>query len=347
MAFLQRVFLLATLAIAPLESAQQPVTVQRGTPQNEMPSGGYKPPALSLGELMEHDHSINEALMRFARTGDKQAFRATVLEAAGKGDLTAQLLLAQQYIPERCSHEPNQDVPHCGTSRNESPSVVFRANPLGIDASYENACTWLEKASAEGSGEASEILAQLITRMRSNGHRTHYTAEDSARFHALARTQGFDVEPVSVTCYRLVPGNSGITLGRLPNLINGSPPEAPFTSEELHALKTAGVSGLLLYGGGSGFGESSLIADPEGPAVHVRVILDHDPGSVVLLPMPAHHDVVYLQHGSDFLAFPNVGEVLPRHVSLTSQPHPDSQVLASVQQMSGAFGGGFCARFPE
>ena len=239
MGLIHRSLLLAALAITPLGSAQQPVTVHRGTPPNQMPSGDYKPPALSLGELMEHDPSLNEAFMTFLRTGDKQAFRAKVLDAAGRGDLAAESLLGQQYIPERCIHEPNQDAPHCGKSGNESPGVVFRANPLGIDASYEEACKWLEKASAQGSGEASEILAQLITRMLANGHRTHYTTVDSARFHALARTQSFDVEPILVTCYRLAPGGSKLSLGRLPGLINGAPPDAPFTSEELQALSTA------------------------------------------------------------------------------------------------------------
>jgi len=72
--------------------------------------------------------------------------------------------------------------------------VVFRRNPLGVEAFYEEAVHWLQKASAQGSGEASEVLAQLITRMQANGHGTSYTVADSDRFHALARSQGFDVE---------------------------------------------------------------------------------------------------------------------------------------------------------
>jgi TPR repeat protein len=72
--------------------------------------------------------------------------------------------------------------------------VVFRRNPLGVEAFYEEAVHWLQKASAQGSGEASEVLAQLLTRMQANGHGTTYTAADSDRFHALAYSQGFDVE---------------------------------------------------------------------------------------------------------------------------------------------------------
>ena len=54
----------------------------------------------------------------------------------------------------------------------------------------------------------------MITRMQANGRGTSYTAADSARLHALARSQGFDVEAISVTCYTLTPGGSGLSLHR-------------------------------------------------------------------------------------------------------------------------------------
>jgi hypothetical protein len=218
-------------------------------------SGGYNATSTSLARLMERDRSMSEALMTFARNGDRNAYKTNVFKAAEGGNLAAELILAEQYIPEQCTYEPNQDTPHCGKSGDETPHVIFRSNPLGIDASYEEACHWLEKASAQGSGEASEVLAQLITRMHANGHSTPYTSADSTRFHALARSQDFDVESVSVTCYKLVPGGSGITLGRLPDLITGTEPKVPFNSEEIQALGKAGITGSLLYGGGSGSGD--------------------------------------------------------------------------------------------
>ena len=348
MPFLQRSFLLLALATAHLAVSQQPVAVHRSIQQNGMPSsGGYEPPPLSLFRLMETDHAMNDTWMAFVRTGDKVAFRAGVFKAAQQGSLVAEILLGEQYVPEQCGpEEPNQDAPHCGKNGNEPPPIKFRTNPLGIEASYEEAAKWLQKASAQGSGEASEILAQLITRMQANGHGTHYTASDSARFHALARSQHFDVELILVTCYKLVPGRSEITLGRLRGFIAGDPPEEPFTPEELKALNKAGISGSLLYGGGSGFGESALLTRPEGPAVRVRIILDHNPGSRVLLPMPAHHDEIYVQRGDEFLAFPNAGEVLPRAITLESQTQATPQVSVYTQHMDGAGSGGFCTRFP-
>ena len=330
-----------------LLAAQHMTAIQSGAHSEGIPSsGGYKPPALSLTQLLESDPILRDSMMSFARTGDSASFRKVIMTAAQAGDIGAELLLAEQYIPEQCTYERNQDVPHCGKSGNEPPQVVFRRNPLGVDASYEEAARWLGKASEQGSGEASEVLAQLITRMLANRHSTSYTAADSAHFHALARSQGFDVEPISATCYKLVRSAHGITLGRLPGMILGDPPQNPFTDQELAALAKAGISGSLLYGGGAGGGDSALLMRPEGPTVHVRVILDHAPEHEVLLPIPAHRDVIYVQQGNNFHAFPSDGPTLPRFVSLESLDAPARQVSISTQQMDGAQSGGFCTRFP-
>lgn len=344
---LRRGLLYALLSCSFLLEAQQPVAVQIGTEQNGLPSsGGYKPSSLSLTQLLESDSVLREGMMSFMQSGDSKSYRDTVVSAAERGDVGAELLLAEQYIPEQCTFEINQDVPHCGKSGNEPPHVVFRQNPLGIEASYEKAAHWLEKASAQGSGEASEVLAQLITRMQANGHSTNYTAADSARFHALARSQGYDAESISATCYKLTPGGTSISLGRLPGLIVGQPPQKPFTEEELAALNRAGVSGSLLYGGSSDNGDSVLLMRPEGPVAHVRIILDHDPGHEVLLPIPAHRDVIYLQRGDTFLAFPGNGPNLPRFLSLTPSTNANPQISFFTQTMDGGHSGGFCTRFP-
>jgi len=346
MSFVKRTLVPIAFALSHLAVSQQPVALQKGTYSGMPSSGGYDAPPTSLMQLMESDHSMSEALMTFANSGDRNTYKTTVFKAAEGGNLAAELILAEQYIPEQCTFEPNQDTPHCGKKGDETPRVIFRSNPLGIDASYEEACHWLEKASAQGSGEASEVLAQLITRMHANGHGTPYTSADSTRFHALARSQGFDVESVSVTCYKSVPGGSGITLGRLPGLVVGAPPENPFSPEEIEAFKQVGIKGALLYGGGSGSGDSVLLMRPEGETVNVRIILDHDPGSEILLPLPAHHDVIYVQHGDEFLGFPSGGKVLPRFINLSTQTADTPQVSVFTQLIDGGHSGGFCTRFP-
>jgi hypothetical protein len=347
MSFLRQGALSLAFAALYVASAQQPVATQRGTDPNGNPSSGsYKPPALSLAQLLESDHVPNEAMMAFMRTGDKEAFRNTITGAAQAGDIGAELLLAEQYIPEQCTFEPDQDVPHCGKSGNEPPHVVFRSNPLGVEASYEEAVRWLQKASVQGSGVASEVLAQLITRMQANGHATSFTAADSDHFHAIARSQGFDVESISATCYKLTPGGDGIMLGRIPGLVVGEPPSKPFTDQELTDLNNAGISGSLLYGGGSGNGDSVLLMRPQGAVAHVRIILDHDPGYEVLLPIPAHRDVIYVQRGDKFLAFPSNGPNLPRFISIQPLGIPTTQISVFTQTMDGGHSGGFCTRFP-
>src|ERR1035437_1837300 len=98
MQFLQLGLLPFALSVIHLTS-QQPVALQRSTEQSGMPSsGGYRPPALSLMELLESDHVMSEALMTFMRDRDSAAYKASVFQAAQAGDLAAELLLAEQYI---------------------------------------------------------------------------------------------------------------------------------------------------------------------------------------------------------------------------------------------------------
>ena len=112
MTSLQLVLLSITSAMVSAAVGQQPVPVQKVVQQNGMPSaGGYQAPSTSLMRLLESDRAMNDALMTYARTGGKSAYRASVLKAAQEGDLAAELVLAEQYIPEQCTFEPNQDVP--------------------------------------------------------------------------------------------------------------------------------------------------------------------------------------------------------------------------------------------
>jgi hypothetical protein len=309
-------------------------------------SGGYTPPALSLESLILSDKDLQAAITSFYGTGDSETFRKAIEAQAASGNIGAELFLAEQYIPEQCTFQPDRDVPHCGANGDEKPKVVFRTNPLGLSASYEEAARWLEHASERGSGEASEILAQLITRMLSNGHVTTYTSADSTRLHSLARSQGFDVEPLSVTCYQLSPieGN-GLSVTGLPHVID-KPSSESLSGAQLTDLQNSGVHGILRFQGSSGSGESTLLTRPEGPPVSVVVILDHDPGKEIHLPIPAHRNVMYIQHGNTFLSLPSDVPTLNRFLSVMPQRDPDyREVTIFTQEMSGSMSGGSCASF--
>jgi len=324
---------------------QQAPAVERGPRGEALPSsGGYKPYNLSLTELLESDLLLQQAFLSLTQSGDKPLLRKRIMALADAGDVGAELMLAEGYIPEQCTYQINRDVPNCG-KKGDEPQVIIRVNPLGIEASYEKAAIWLEKASAQGSGEASEVLAQLITRMHANGHGTSYTEADSSRLHALARSRGYDVAPIRVTCYKLLPGGNDLKLGKLPAVVLGALAEKPLTDEELAALKGRDVFGSLLYEGGGAYGES-VLTRPEGPVAHVRIILDHAPGREVLLKIPNRRDVIYFQRGDQFLQFPGDLPGTPRFISLMTLGRPASQVSVFTQMMDGGYMGGSCTSFP-
>ena len=336
-------------AISFIAFASTSVIAQNSQPDNVsgMPtSGGYKPPALSLSALMTEESPLGNAMMTFATSGDSAAFLKEVETEAASGNIGAQLLLAEQYIPEQCTFEPDRDVPHCGKEGNEVPKVVFRSNPLQIPASYEYAAQWLERASAQGSGEASEILAQLIARMLANGHVTTYTDADSKRLHALARSQGIDVEAIRVTCFQRKPGPGPVALeAKEKDIRIGQPPQSPISDDQISTLRTVGLTGTLRFNGSSGSGDSTLLSRPEGPPVSIILSLDHDPGHEFHLPIPAHHDGLFVQQGDAFLSIPDGQPNLPRFLSVMPQREENSQVSFFIQLMDGGFSGGSCGRF--
>lgn len=332
---------LAILLCALPSSAQREETTVPGQPT----SAGYKPPALSLESQLQSDAVLSNAIMAYAHTGDSATFRQTIESAANSGDIGAELVLAGQYTPEPCTFAPDHDPPNCPQGKN--PPDSFNRTVLKIPASYDNAAQWLTRASAQGSGEATEMLAQLITRMLANNHPTSYTAADSTRLHALARSQGFNAEQIVVSCYRLSTSTPTLTVaGPLPQpLLHEKPPAQSFSEAELHQLQTSGTHGTLRFSGAAGDGDSLLLSLPEGPVVHIRIILDHAPTREIHLPIPDRHDVIYLQRGDRILAFPPNLPALTRTLSITP-PHPDlPQVSAFIQNLNGSFSGSPCGIF--
>lgn len=343
---LHAITLPAALFLCALASSAQDGPPILGVPT----SGSYTPPALSLDSLLASDKTISEAKLAYAQSGDSTTFRRVVQSAAVRGNLAAELLLAEQYIPEQCAQDPDHDVPNCGAHGKHNPKAIFGTNSLDVPASYEDACEWLERASGQGSGEASEVLAQLITRMLSNGHPTTYTAADSTRLHALARSQGFDVEPISVSCFQLTraapESAQDLTFVAPQRRVLSSEPMQPFSADELQLLEYSGAHGTLHFQATTSGSESVLLSRPAGPPATIRIILDHLPSHEIHLPIPAHHDVIYLQRADDvFTMLPSDVPILPRSLAITPQRADEQQVAIYIQQMSGAFSGSFCARF--
>jgi TPR repeat protein len=69
-----------------------------------------------------------------------------------------------------------------------------------LTGSFEEAIHWLKLASGQGSGEACEILAQVMERAIRSSAITKYQMTDVIHYHAAARAQGYDLQDVEYSC---------------------------------------------------------------------------------------------------------------------------------------------------
>jgi hypothetical protein len=323
-------FLFSLLLSAIRLSAQLPLQYPGGTPT----PGDYKPPALSFFPLINSDKLFAQALSDFQRTHDSAAYLKAIQSADAAGDMGIGLLLAENYVPDRCHSEPDRDYPNCANQ--EAPP---KPHPFNITPSYEEAAKRLERLSAQGSGEASEVLAQLITRMLAIGHSTTFTAADSARFHALARSQGFDMQRIEIHCYRNYGGDGPLHITGVPT------PAVQLTSDQLRKLRDLGLHGELALQGEPTIGTRTILSHPDGPTTHIAVILDHHPEHEVHLRLPVHGDAIYVQRGDAFVLLPKDAPTLSRTISIMPGVEATQQIMLYAQNIDGIYTGGFCARW--
>jgi hypothetical protein len=289
-------------------------------------SGAYVPPQLTLERLMQDDPTFS-GIGLWTLAADPAEFRATVEKHAAAGKLVAQMLLGEAYIPRECTDLPLKTAPA------DCPDDVGQDNLLGLTRSFDSAVHWLTLASKQGSGEASEVLAQVMERAIKSGQ-SGYTMADVAHFHAVARSQGFDLQDAWYSCYRLD------TRGPTDRLVMAdTQPEYQFTSQELAALHSSGASGTIRWGGTSEAGTSTLMRHPEGPKVRIRVIVSRPVGHEVLVPIGDRVDVIYLQQGDRVVTMPATYPALRRTVAF--RPGTAEQAGGAVfQSLDGTFTGG-------
>jgi hypothetical protein len=213
---------------------------------------------------------------------------------------------------------------------------------LGITPSFDFAIHWLSLASEQGNGEASEILAQVIERMIRSPIPTHYRMTDVAHYHALARSQGYDLQDDEISCYSLDPSGPADRL-----IMANTPVQYQFTPQELDSLHAAGASGTLRWGGGNiRPGWSGMLQHPEGPRVHTRVILGSPASHQLFIPMGNRVDVTYLQQGDRIVSIPSTYPALRRVLSIRP-PTADEPAAAMLQGVDGLFGGCATRTFPQ
>jgi len=297
--------------------------------------GDYKPPALSLDELMQKDTEFQKKEFAFAVSGDKAALRTYVEEQASKGDILAELILGEQFIPPECTFAKGKTAPE--GCPNE---VSMRPNPFGVEPSFESAISWLSKASDQGSGEASEILAQLIDRMVTSHESTSHTMSEVEHYHQLARSQGFDAQASEVSCYTIKSDGTGALAVSKRNA------EHNLSDAEMEVLRRAGRTGIITWTGTDAGGSSVLLTRPDGPPTRVILVLDHAPNKETRLPLPRHASVMYVQHGETWLSIAADDPVTERSIVLLPEREDMQQVTVFVQGIDGSFSGGNCGAFP-
>ena len=171
-------------------------------PQSPTP-GNYKPPALSFSAIFgdNPDPGIQKAFTHIYK-GDGPGFQAELRSQAETGNAAAQLMLGEQYLKlvsyaaYRAEEQRKHSIPESMISMqdHEPPQAAFYPQPDDAEALH-----WLKLASAQGSGEASEIIAQAIER----GAGGNLTTADAQRYRALAILKGYDLENLETTNLKL------------------------------------------------------------------------------------------------------------------------------------------------
>jgi hypothetical protein len=299
----------------------------------EVAPNTYVPPP-TLERMMLDDPTFSGANL-WVLAADQANFRATVEKQAASGKLIAQMLLGAAYLPPECTFLPFKTAPA------DCPKDPLPNNLLGLTPSFDLAIRWLSRASEQGNGEASEILAQVIERTIRSPIPSRYQMTDVAHYHVLARSQGFDLQDVEISCYSLDPAGPADRL-----IIANTQAEYQFTPQELDSFHAAGASGTLRWGGGNiNPGSTTVLRHPEGPRIHIRVILGRPVSHELFVPLGDRVDVVYLQQGDRIVTIPSTYPALRRVLSIRP-PTADEPAAAMLQGVDGQFGGCATRTFP-
>ena len=164
-------------------------------------------------------------------------------------------------------------------------SVYRKKSKLPIEPDPSKALHFYQLASKQGSGEASERIAEMLE------HREIRTSDgqDTAHWRALAVEQGWIQQQLAVFCFQWIHGPEQlhcVSFGQMSNkdsLGNGCPSGA-----EMDRLRLQGITGTLRQ-----TGASELRSD--GPSAKVILIKDRPVAGEQDLKQPFAASVIYLQ----------------------------------------------------
>lgn len=250
----------------------------------------YQAPAGSIRQLSMAHPEFDETIEALDKSGGNTAIQTWALEQAKAGNLLAQLYLAQQYLPEECT-KPSAGTVHVGEDCDPT-----RLSGIGLKPSFEQMFVWLKKASAQGSGEATETLAQQMERQILDNAPGHGTEAEVKRLHALARSQGYDDEKLTIVCHAV--GVSSAPLHR-----DGKPDGLDISDAEVAAARAVMPHGALgSYD--STWAHDDALWHPEGPYAMLRILMTKPLVHDVTIPMPLRTSVLAVQKGDGFTLIP-------------------------------------------
>ena len=275
---------------------------------------------------------------------DMPGFQAELRRQALAGNPAAQLLYGMQFVPLEAFAPPTPEQVRSGHLTPTIIPLTPDPRPGRPEPSFIDALHWLRLASAAGSGEASEVVAQLITRILGAGIPSALTLDDAIRYRTLAVHQGYDLEAADFRCFRLLPGNKPVTCtsGGPASDTSAAPCPDPST---LTTLRQAGLRGRLLPGSTVAASYTSATMHPGGAPAHALVILDHPITAEQHLPLPRHATAIYLQRPDGFHVLAPDAPVLSRDIILRPELDAGHSVLGSVEDMNGGRGGSTCLSF--
>lgn len=263
----------------------------------------YRAPGLSMAggaDSPELDAAIGSIW-----NGHSQQALSALQDLAGRGDTKAALFLGAIYRQQ---------------------------TKLAVKPDPERALYFYKLASGEGSGEASERIAEMLEHHEISAPGNM----DAAGWRRLAVHQGWIEEKLSVVCFdwihgperlHCVPLGGGLTAD--PFLTNGC-----LSPAALDQLSAQGVAGTLRHRG-----DNSLLRD--GPAATAILIMDREVASEQDLKEPYGTSVIYIQTAvSGWRMLPQTAPLLARYIVL--KPGAAGHTLMLAQTPEGAGFGGAC-----
>ena len=211
--------------------------------------------------------------------------------------------------------------------------VYRQRSKLPIEPDPSKALHFYELASQQGSGEASERIAEMLE------HHEVATSggQDAEHWRALAVRQGWVQQQLAVFCLHWIHGPEQLhceSYGRLaddPLVANGCPSDT-----EMAGLRHQGLTGTLRQASGS-----ALRSD--GPSAKVILIVDRPVATEQDLKQPFAASVIYLQAPNErWQMLPADARLLDRYIILKPSKGVRTKTSVMAQTPDGSQSGGSC-----